>query len=127
MKSSWRPFLLMLLAGLSGCASFHTVETTPEGITRYVEPGDTVRVVTREHARRELLVMAINDYEIRGRVEGKAANVVWVPFDTIEVIEVERLSMRKALLTVVLPTVVAAAIICNNDDCTTRSSLNAGY
>jgi hypothetical protein len=126
MTSRLTLFLLLALAvGSSGCATFYSVETTPEGITRDIEPGDTVRVQTRELGEVKLLVMAINDYELRGRINGNADNVVWLRFDRIDVLEVQRLNMRKALLTVVLPVVVAAIIVCNNTNCRTNSVLNA--
>jgi hypothetical protein len=117
--------LLALATALSGCASFYTVETTPEGITRDVEPGDTVRVRTRERGEVKLLVMAINDYELRGRVNGDPEDIVWLEFDRIERLEVQHLNMRKALLTIVLPVVVTAIVVCNNTDCRTNSVLSA--
>ena len=117
--------LVLLTLASSGCASFYPVETTPEGITRNVEPGDTVRVTTRELGEVRLLVTAISDYELRGRIEGDAANVVWLRFDRIDLLEIQRLNMRKALLGVVLPVVIGAIIICNNSDCRTDGVLDA--
>jgi hypothetical protein len=120
--------LLMVLAvafTVSGCASFYAVETTPEAITRMIEPGDTVRVRTREQGEMKLLVTAISDFEMRGRVNGDADNIVWLRFDRIQLIEIQQLNMRKALLTVVLPVVISAIIVCNNSDCRTSSVLDA--
>lgn len=113
-----------LALALSGCASFHAVETTPEGITGSIEPGDTVRVTTREHGEFRMLVTAINDYQIAGRVNGNGNELRRLPFDRIEIIEIQQLSMKKALLTVVLPVVVAAIVACNNGNCRTRGVLN---
>jgi hypothetical protein len=101
--------LLTVLAvafALSGCASFYAVETTPEAITRMIQPGDTVRVMTREQGEMKLLVTAISDFELRGRIDGDADNVVWLRFDHIQFLEIQQLNMRKALLTVVLPVVI---------------------
>ena len=117
--------LLAMAVAASGCASFHSVETTPEGITRNIEPGDTVRVTTRELGEVRLLVTAINDHEMRGRINGHADEVMWLRFDRIELLEIQRLNMRKALLSVVLPVVVGAIIVCNNNDCRTDGVLDA--
>ena len=115
----------VLAMACSGCASFYGVETTPEGITRNIEPGDTVRITTRELGEVRLLVMAVSDYQLRGRVDGDVDDVVWVSFDRIETLEIQRLNMRKALLSVVLPVVIGAIVVCNNSDCRTDSVLGA--
>ncbi|MBN1238399.1 MAG: hypothetical protein JXB36_07845 [Gammaproteobacteria bacterium] len=117
--------LVLLTLASSGCASFYPVETTPEGITRNVGPGDTVRVTTRELGEVRLLVTAISDYELRGRIEGDPDDVVWLRFDRIDLLEIQRLNMRKALLGVVLPVVIGAIVICNNSDCRTDGVIDA--
>jgi len=114
-------------AATSGCASFYPVESTPEGITRNIAPGDTVRALTREHGEVTLLVMAVNDYEMRGRVDKDPEDVLRIRFDSIELLEIERLSMKRALLTVVLPVVVGAIVACNNDDCSTRGVVDGRF
>src|SRR5690606_6191273 len=123
-RTTLLPLLALALLS-SGCTSFHTIETTPEGITRNIEPGDTVRVMTRELGEVRMLVTAINDYELRGRVDGDADDVVWLSFDRIERLEIQQLSMRKALLGVVLPVVIGAIVICNNSDCRTDGVVDA--
>lgn len=117
--------LLALALGSSGCASFYPIETTPEGITANVEPGDTVRVTTRDLGEVMLLVTAVSDYRIRGRVDGNPDEAVWLRFDRIDGLEIQRLSMRKALLSIVLPVVIGAIVICNNTDCRTDGVVDA--
>jgi hypothetical protein len=81
--------------------------------------------MTREQGEMKLLVTAISDFELRGRIDGDADNVVWLRFDRIQFLEIQQLNMRKALLTVVLPVVIGAIIVCNNSDCLTDSVLDA--
>lgn len=125
------PFLRVLavacVLALGACTAYQPIETTPEGITRNVAPGDTVRVLTRDDGELELLVTAINRSELRGRVGGKADDVRWIRFDRIETLEIEQLSMRRTLLTVVLPVVAGAIIACNNDDCRTHGTVDATF
>lgn len=117
----------VLLALLSACASFYPVEATPEGIARNVAPGDTVRLQTRDEDEMHMLVISVNDYALRGRVDARGDREALVPFDRIEGLEVERLNMRKALLRIVLPVVAGAAIICNNTDCSTHGIVQATF
>ena len=125
MKHRFAPTAVAVLAALaSGCATYQPVETTPEGIVGAVAPGDSVRVITRDGNEMDLLVITIDDAEMRGRLNG-GAEQVRLSFDAIDVIEVHRFSMRRTLLGVVLPVVAGAIIACNNDDCRTRSVLDA--
>jgi hypothetical protein len=117
--------LIFMLAAAGGCASFYELEKTPEGITDGVRPGDTVRVTTEDLGRVRVLVMAINDYELRGRINGNADDVVMLRYDHIDTIEVQHLNMRKALLSVVLPVVVGAIVVCNNTECRTDGSIDS--
>jgi hypothetical protein len=122
------PFGLVVLAPLGGCATYYPVETTPEAITRTVAPGDTVRLTTRDDgAGMQLLVIGVNDYSLHGRIDASEDHEALVSFDRIENLEVERLNMRKALLRIVLPVVVGAAIVCNNTDCSTHGLVGATY
>jgi hypothetical protein len=121
-------FGLVACAGLGGCATYYPVETTPEAITRTVEPGDTVRLTTRDDEDgMQLLVIGVNDHSLHGRIDASADREALVSFDRIEELEVERLNMRKALLRIVLPVVVGTAIVCNNTDCSTRGLVGATY
>jgi hypothetical protein len=121
------PFGFVALSALGGCATYYPVETTPEAITRTVEPGDTVRVTTRDADDMQLLVIGLDDYSLHGHIDGSADREALVSYDRIEDLEVERLNMRKALLRIVLPVVVGAAIVCNNTDCSTRGFVGATY
>jgi hypothetical protein len=122
------PFGLVVLAALGGCATYYPVETTPEAITRTVEPGDTVRLTTRDDEQgMQLLVIGVNDYSLHGRIDAREDHEARVSFDRIEDLEVERLNMRKALLRIVLPVIVGAAIVCNHSDCSTHGLVGATY
>jgi hypothetical protein len=122
------PFGAILFAALSGCATYYPVETTPEAITRTIAPGDTVRLKTRDDEdNMQLLVIGIDDYSLHGRIDASPDHEALVPFDRIEDLEIERLNMRKALLRIVLPVVVGAAIVCNNTDCSTHGIIGATY
>jgi len=136
MRSELVCAVLVAAAGLlAGCVSFDAVETTPEGIVGAIEPGDTVRLTTRDGADpilREptldeltLQVRSVTDSEIRGRREGGSPELVSVRFDRIESLEVERANLKKAMLTTLVPAVLAAIIVCNHQDCETRSVLTA--
>ncbi|HEX7080644.1 MAG TPA: hypothetical protein VF329_06495 [Gammaproteobacteria bacterium] len=127
MRFGALPVVAAALLCAAGCASFYPVETTPEAITGTIQPGDTVRVRTRDREELVLLVTAINDYRLRGRVDGNPQDVRSLGFDGIERLEIERLNMRRALLTVVLPVVAGAIIACNNGDCRTDSVLDARF
>lgn len=116
--------LIAVVLGMSGCTAYHPIETTPEGITRNVGPGDTVRVRTRQEDELRLLVTAIDDREMRGRVDGDLSDMRNVRFDGISSLDVERPSMRRTVLAVVLPVVAGLVIACNNGDCRTRSGLD---
>ncbi len=115
--------LTAVAIGVSGCAAYHPVETTPEGIQRSVEPGDTVRGITRQQDEFRLLVTAIDDREMRGRPNGDRAETRELRFDLIESLAVQRPSMRRTLLVVVLPVVAGIVIACSIDDCRTGSTL----
>lgn len=116
----------VLGAGLTGCASFHTVERTPEGILGTVKPGDTVRIRTRRREEMTLLVWMVSESHVRGRLDGgDSEEVRRVRFDRIETIEVERLNLKKAMLTTLVPVIVGAIIFCNNEECRTRSAVTA--
>lgn len=122
------PLGFIAFAALGGCATYYPVETTPEAITRTVSPGDTVRVTTRDDEDdMQLLVIGVNDYSLHGRVDASADHEALVSFDRIEDLEVQRLNMRKALIRIVLPVVVGAAIVCNNTDCSTRGGVGVTY
>ncbi len=116
--------VLALAAVLSGCATYQPIETTPEAIAGHVAPGDSVRVVTRDENELRFLVTYVDDAEIAGRVDGDG-EPVRLSFDAIRRLEIHRFSMRRTLLGVVLPVVVGAVIVCNNDDCRTRSVVDA--
>jgi len=116
--------IAVLAAVLSGCATYQPIETTPEGIAGNVSPGDSVRAITRDENEVRFLVTAIDDAEVRGRVDGDG-EPVRLSFDEIRLLEVHRFSMRRTLLGVVLPVVAGAVIACNNDDCRTDSVLDA--
>jgi len=116
--------VLALAAVLPGCATYQPVETTPEGIVRYVSPGDSVRVTTRDENEVRFLVTYVDDAEIAGRVDDDG-EAIRLPFDAIRRLEIHRFSMRRTLLGVVLPVVVGAVIVCNNDDCRTDSVVDA--
>jgi hypothetical protein len=112
--------LTVLLCGmLVGCTSFHAVETTPEGIFATVEPGDTVRILMRDGSRMDLMVWSISYEEIRGRTQGRGSEVVRVRFDTIDTLQIERLSLRKTLLSTVVPVVLTAVLVCSRRECNT--------
>ncbi|HEX6993442.1 MAG TPA: hypothetical protein VF339_04770 [Gammaproteobacteria bacterium] len=120
-----RTFAIAALAiVLSGCATYQPIETTPEGIAGHVAPGDSVRVITRDENELRFLVTYVDDAEISGRVDGDGAPVR-LSFDAIRRIEIHRFSMRRTLLGVVLPVVVGALVVCNNDDCRTESVVDA--
>lgn len=122
------PLGVVAFAALGGCATYYPVETTPEAITRNVSPGDTVRLTTRDdEADMELLVIGVNDYSLHGRIDASADHEALVSFDRIEDLEVERLNMRKALVRIVLPVVVGAAIVCNKTDCSTHGGVGVTY
>ncbi|HEU4617753.1 MAG TPA: hypothetical protein VFV10_06900 [Gammaproteobacteria bacterium] len=122
------PLVAVIFGGLAGCATYYPVETTPEAITRTVLPGDTVRVTTRDdRGEMQLLVIGLNDYSLHGRIDASADHEALVQYDRIEGLEVERLDMRKALLRIVLPVVVGAAIVCHNTDCSTHGLIGATY
>jgi hypothetical protein len=124
-------FLIAVVAAsalaTSGCAAYYPVETSPATIRRSIEPGDTVRVAAGGDEELRLLVTAIDDRRMRGHVEGRGERSAQFELDAIESLEVERLSMRRALLTIVLPVVAGAIIACNVGDCRARSSLDARY
>ena len=116
--------LLAVAVGTSGCTAYHPIETTPEGIRRSVAPGDTVRLRTRQEDEVRLLVIAIDDREMRGREDVESRDTRTVRFDAISSLDVQRPSMRRTVLAVVLPVVAGLIIACNNSDCRTRSGVD---
>lgn len=120
--------LAALGACLAGCASFHPVERTPEGILDAVKPGDTIRIRTRQQEELEMLVWTVSESEVRGRLDGgDSEELRSVRFDRIQTIDVERLDLKKAMLSTFVPVVVGAIIFCNNEDCETRSAVTADF
>lgn len=116
--------LLAVAVGTSGCTAYHPIETTPEGIRRSVAPGDTVRLRTRQEDEVRLLVIAIDDREMRGREDVESRDTRTVRFDAISSLDVQRPSMRRTVLAVVLPVIAGLIIACNNSDCRTRSGVD---
>jgi hypothetical protein len=114
-----------LLSTTTGCISLSPVESTPEGITAAVAPGDTVRMTTRNRGEIVMRVQIVTDYDLRGRIEDGSGAFESVRYDRIDAISVERLNMKKAMLTTLVPAVIGAVIVCNHSDCESRSVLTA--
>jgi hypothetical protein len=122
----WLPLALVAAcAALAGCVSFYPLETTPEGIIDGVRPGDVVRLATRDRGEIVMRVRLITQSELEGRVEDGSDTFERVRFDRIESIDIERLNLKKAMLTTFVPAVIAAVIACNNTGCQTRSIVTA--
>jgi hypothetical protein len=117
--------LLLAASLLAGCASYRPVPVGREEIVDAVAPGDTVRMrLAGEPDELTVRVSSLGADALRGRVRGAPDDqLTGFCFDRIEHIEVARPDLRKALLTTVLPVLIAAAILCQNHDCRTHSSI----
>jgi hypothetical protein len=112
---------VILGGNLLGCTSFHPVETTPEAIVRSIEPGDTVRIALRDGAEITALVLSLSESELRTRTVDRSAARLVIRFDRIDRLDVERLDMRRAVLTGVLPALIAMAVVCERQECRTHA------
>ena len=117
-----RTVVTLLCSVLVGCTSFYPVETTPGAFVRDLQPGDTVKLTTRDREEFTLRVLFVTDAEIKGRLKD-SGQALDVRFDRIEALEVEQLNLKKALLTTFLPAVIAVAIACRSQDCDTHTIL----
>jgi len=122
-----RASLFAALAMLAGCSVYEPIEPSPEAGRRLLEPGDSIRVVTRDDAELKLLVTAIDDERIRARRSGARGESFWLALERIRRLEVERLSMRRSVLVVVLPVAAAVLVACNDGDCTTSNRVEARF
>jgi hypothetical protein len=119
-----RGLLALALGGcLWSCATFHPVETTPEAILASIAPADTVRITTRVGDEVILLVRSVTRFHVTGRARETPAELLEIGLDQMQTIEVERPDLRKAMLTTFVPAVIAAVIICNHQDCETRTTV----
>jgi hypothetical protein len=121
-----RGLLALALAGcLWSCATFHPIETTPEAILESIAPADTVRITTRNGEEVVLRVRSVTRSHVTGRVRDMPAELLQIRLDQMQTIELERPDLRKAMLTTFVPAVIAAVIICNQQDCETRTTFTA--
>jgi hypothetical protein len=118
---------LALSVCLAGCTSFYPVEQTASAISRGIDPGDTVKLTTRDADEVTMVVWSVGDQEIRGRVQGDSREVVRIEFDRIAIIAVERLNFKRTIFATVVPAVIAAAIACNRQDCESHAVVTAAY
>jgi hypothetical protein len=119
---------LALCGCLEGCATFYPVETTPEVILESIAPGDTVRITTHDGEELLVLVRLATGFQITGRPKDMpAADVLQIGLEEIGTLEVERPNLRKAMLTTLVPAVIAAVIACNHQDCETDAAVIATF
>jgi hypothetical protein len=124
-----RGLLTLALCGcLEGCATFYPVETAPEVILESIAPGDTVRITTRDGQELLVLVRLVTGFQITGRPKDMpAADVLQIGLERVETLEVERPNLRKAMLSTLVPAVLAAVIVCDRSDCETDATVIATF
>lgn len=88
-----------------------------------IEPGDTVRLrVVGSPEEVTVRVSSIAIDALHGRIRGgDDTRLTRIDFDHIEQVEIARPDVRKAMLTTILPVLIAAAIACQHQDCRTRA------
>jgi hypothetical protein len=118
---------LSLSSFLAACSTFHPVEATPDGILESVAPGDTVRITTWDGTELKMVVLSATRAQVSGRIPAHDWESVRVPIEQIDTVAVERPNVKKAMLTTLVPAVIAAIIICNSQDCETDAAVIATF
>jgi hypothetical protein len=93
-------------------------------ILESINPGDTVRITTRDGEELLVLVRLVTGFQITGRPKDMpAGDVLQIGLEEIGTLEVEHPNLRKAMLTTLVPVVIAAVIACNHQDCETDAAV----
>ena len=117
--------MMILTSLLAGCTTLQPMADNAETLRNelrsgeVVEPGDKVRVVSRDGLSRLLIVTSLDQYSLKGHPEGVETDdaVVTIPIDNIVFMEGKRISVGKTAAytggaTVgVVATVIAIVII----------------
>lgn len=113
-------FLMMILTSLlAGCTTLQPMADNAGTLRNelrsgeLVEPGDKVRVVSRDGLSRLLIVTSLDQYSLKGHPEGVETEdaVVTVPIDDIVFMEGKRVSVGKTAAYTGGVTVGAAAAL----------------
>lgn len=117
--------MMILTSLLAGCTTLQPMADNAETLRNelrsgeVVEPGDKVRVVSRDGLSRLLIVTSLDQYSLKGHPEGVETDdaVVTIPIDNIVFMEGKRISVGETAAytggaTVgVVATVIAIVII----------------
>ena len=111
--------MMMIISLLSGCTTLQPMAEDAESLRNelrsgeVVEPGDKVRVVTRDGLSRLLIVTSLDQFFLKGHPEGVETvdAVVSIPIDDIVFMEGKRVSAEKTVAYTGGVTVGAAAAL----------------
>lgn len=98
IRKSLVAFLILSLI-LGSCASHDTIPAAPGNIQALIEPGDKVRIVTKDNQENEFVVVEVTDEAIVGEN-------VKIPFDDITKLEEETRNAWENIFLISLLTIV---------------------
>jgi len=100
-------FCLLILAMTTGCTMLHKIPLEPEEITRELEPGDQVHIVTKDGQDIEFVLTSVS----QDKLAGESQSVEIMDIAKVEKREISVLKTSGAVVGSVLAYVGAAFIL----------------
>ena len=98
--------LLTVLLTSASCVTHESIPPAPGNIQALIQPGDKVRVVTKDNEETEFVVVEVTDEAIVGENE----KILFADIEEVEEVKTSNL-IKVAFIAVLLAVVVAAALL----------------